>query len=84
MKKDLPQTYKEKELLREMIRSGLLKNEDGVPESEENFEEAIRAVNSVVLPSTVPSRVKQILDDDSCVNLTSKVCEFEGKAIEES
>lgn len=83
MKKDLPQTYKEKESLREMIRSGLLKNEDGVPESEENFEEAIRAVNSVVLPSTVPSRVKQILDDDSCVNLTSKVGDFERKAIEE-
>lgn len=71
--KDLPRTYKEKESLREMIRSGLLKNEEGVPESEENFEEAIRAVNSALVPSMVPSRVKQILEDDACVNLTSKV-----------
>lgn len=56
-----------------MIRSGMLKNDEGVPENEENFEEAIRAVNSVLLPSNVPHHIKQILDDDACVNLTSKV-----------
>lgn len=55
-----------------MIRSGILKNDEGIPESEENFEEAIRGVNSAVVLTKVPSNVKKILDDDSCINLTSK------------
>lgn len=59
--------------MKELIRSGILKNDEGVPEMEENFEEAIKAVNSAVIPTIVPSNVKQILDDDACVNLTSKV-----------
>lgn len=56
-----------------MIRAGFLKNDEGVPEAEENFEEAIRAVNSALSPTVVPYHVKQILEDDTCVNLTSKV-----------
>lgn len=59
-----------------MIRSGILKNDEGVPEVEENFEEAIRGINSAVIPTIVPSSIKQILDDDACINLTSKVCKF--------
>ncbi|KAK6628877.1 hypothetical protein RUM43_002694 [Polyplax serrata] len=70
--KDFPRNYKEKESLRDMVRAGILKNDEGVPDMEENFEEAIRAVNTTIKFSVIPDNIKQILDDDACVNLTSK------------
>lgn len=33
--------------------SGILVNKDGVPEEEENFDEAIKAVNSALVPAKV-------------------------------
>uniref|UniRef100_A0A8D8T1H8 NEDD8-activating enzyme E1 regulatory subunit n=1 Tax=Cacopsylla melanoneura TaxID=428564 RepID=A0A8D8T1H8_9HEMI len=69
---ELPKNYKEKQSLRELIRSGIRKDENGIPLSEENFEEAIKAVNFALLPTTVPSSVANILNDNCCVNLTSK------------
>lgn len=48
-------------------------NEDGVQEYEENFEEALKAVNFAVAPTTVPKSVQDILNDANCINLTSKV-----------
>ena len=33
--------------------TGVLKNEEGVPESEENFDEAIKNVNSSLVPTKV-------------------------------
>lgn len=33
--------------------SGILVNKDGVPEEEENFDEAIKAVNSSLVPTKV-------------------------------
>lgn len=57
---------------------GIRKDDSGVPEPEENFEEAIRNVNSCILPSQVSSSVLEILNDHSCVNLTSQVNIFEG------
>uniref|UniRef100_A0A8D8Y056 NEDD8-activating enzyme E1 regulatory subunit n=1 Tax=Cacopsylla melanoneura TaxID=428564 RepID=A0A8D8Y056_9HEMI len=70
---ELPKNYKEKQSLRELIRSGIRKDENGIPLSEENFEEAIKAVNFALLPTTVPSSVANILNDNCCVNLTSKL-----------
>lgn len=49
------------------------KNEDGVPEAEENFEEAIRAVNYALVPTAIPKDIQDILNDNACINLTSKV-----------
>jgi amyloid beta precursor protein binding protein 1 len=46
-------------------------DEHGNPEAEENFEEAIRAVTSSIKSTVVPSHVRDILEDDSCINLTS-------------
>ena len=40
-----------------MAASGILRNEDLVPEDEENFDEAIRNVNSAL----VPTRVRYLL-----------------------
>lgn len=72
----LPKNLNEKEKLRDIIRSGKLVNEHGIGEDEENFEEAVKAVNSSVALTVVPPQVKAILDDLSCVNLTSTVYIF--------
>ncbi|XP_014242902.1 NEDD8-activating enzyme E1 regulatory subunit isoform X2 [Cimex lectularius] len=69
---ELPKNYKEKEAFKQLIRNHLKKNEDGIPEAEENFEEAIRAVNFAIATTKIPSNVQNILNDDSCINLTSK------------
>ncbi|TKS70264.1 NEDD8-activating enzyme E1 regulatory subunit APP-BP1 [Collichthys lucidus] len=51
----LPKNYKEKEAFRQLIREGILKKENGVPEDEENFEEAIKNVNTALNPTkTLP------------------------------
>lgn len=52
---------------------GICVDEHGNPEDEENFEEAMKAVTSNIKSTVVPSHVRDILDDDSCINLTSKV-----------
>ncbi|XP_067011106.1 NEDD8-activating enzyme E1 regulatory subunit [Anabrus simplex] len=68
----LPKTYAEKTDFQEMIRSRMLRDEQGNLEVEENFEEAVRAVNSAVVPTGIPPQVKEILEDDACINLTSQ------------
>jgi amyloid beta precursor protein binding protein 1 len=68
----LPENYKEKEVFRSTVRKGMFVDEHGNPEPEENFEEAIRAVTSSIKSTVVPSHVREILEDDSCINLTSK------------
>jgi amyloid beta precursor protein binding protein 1 len=52
---------------------GIYVDEHGNPEIEENFEEAIKAVTGSIKSTVVPSHVRDILEDDSCINLTSKV-----------
>ncbi|KAF6201185.1 hypothetical protein GE061_005632 [Apolygus lucorum] len=69
---DLPKNYKEKEEFRNLLRKGIKMNEDGVQEYEENFEEALKAVNFAIAPTVVPNNVKEILNDYNCINLTSK------------
>uniref|UniRef100_A0A673YBV0 NEDD8-activating enzyme E1 regulatory subunit n=1 Tax=Salmo trutta TaxID=8032 RepID=A0A673YBV0_SALTR len=49
----LPKNYKEKEAFKQLIRQGILKNEKGTPEDEENFEEAIKNVNTALNPTKV-------------------------------
>ncbi|XP_024943494.1 NEDD8-activating enzyme E1 regulatory subunit isoform X2 [Cephus cinctus] len=73
---DLPKNYKEKQELRESIRSGIRIDEHGIPIDEENFEEAMRAVNTCVSRTTVPSGVMEVLNDDRCINLTAKSSSF--------
>ncbi|XP_016841229.1 NEDD8-activating enzyme E1 regulatory subunit [Nasonia vitripennis] len=73
---DLPKTRVEKEEFKEMIRDGIRKDENGVPIGEENFEEAIRAVNTCIRPTTVSGTVSEVLNDNSCINLNSKSSSF--------
>lgn len=69
----LPKTYNDKQQLRKMIQSGMKRDEHDTSNSEENFEEAMKAVNTSIKPSDIPESVKNILNDDRCVNLTAKV-----------
>lgn len=62
----LPTTYKEKSQIRDLIRSHMTADE-------ENFEEAIKAVNSSFGGGKPNSSLKKIFDDDCCVNLNKKV-----------
>ncbi len=64
-----PRTYKEKKAFKEAIMEGRRKNEEGIPEEEENFEEACAAVNIGLHGTRVPSTVRAILDDPCCMNL---------------
>ena len=55
---------------------GIRTNSEGVPEDEENFEEAIKAVNGALVESRVPSEVRSIFEDSKCQNLTRDSKDF--------
>ena len=63
---------------KELVRSGIRRKEgdSGVPEDEENFEEALQAVNTSLNPTRVPSEVADILADEKCGSLTAKSDNF--------
>ncbi|XP_059680697.1 NEDD8-activating enzyme E1 regulatory subunit isoform X2 [Gavia stellata] len=72
----LPKSYKEKEAFRQLIRQGILKNENGTPEDEENFEEAIKNVNTALNTTEIPRCIEEIFNDDCCINLTEQSPSF--------
>ncbi|KAK2529913.1 hypothetical protein Q9233_006298 [Columba guinea] len=72
----LPKSYKEKEAFRQLIRQGILKNESGTPEDEENFEEAIKNVNTALNTTEIPRCIEEIFNDDCCINLTEQSPSF--------
>ncbi|PFX26195.1 NEDD8-activating enzyme E1 regulatory subunit-like [Stylophora pistillata] len=71
-----PQNYKEKDMFKQTIRGGILVNKDGIPEEEENFDEAIRAVNTALVPTRIPCEVSKIFADDFCSNFTESRSSF--------
>uniref|UniRef100_A0A8C2ENY4 NEDD8-activating enzyme E1 regulatory subunit n=1 Tax=Cyprinus carpio TaxID=7962 RepID=A0A8C2ENY4_CYPCA len=72
----LPKNYKEKEAFRQLIRAGILTNENGTPEDEENFEEAIKNVNTALNPTKVPSGTEEIFNAEQCENITAQSPSF--------
>ena len=72
----MPKTYKEKKEFKATINDAIRKKDNGMPEEEENFEEALKQVNSSLVQSSVPSAVKTILDDPKCTNLTDDSSNF--------
>uniref|UniRef100_A0AAY4B051 THIF-type NAD/FAD binding fold domain-containing protein n=1 Tax=Denticeps clupeoides TaxID=299321 RepID=A0AAY4B051_9TELE len=69
----MPKNYKEKEAFRELLRQGILKNENGAPEDEENFDEAIKNVNTALNATKISSTVEDIFSCDLCDNITAQV-----------
>ncbi|OWA51852.1 NEDD8-activating enzyme E1 regulatory subunit [Hypsibius exemplaris] len=66
----LPTTYQDKVKFREFVDEGRLKNDDGIPLAEENFEEACKAVVKTVGVSKVPDEIERLFRDPACDNLT--------------
>lgn len=87
---ELPKTYREKEELKRIIRSEMTKFKESKKEDEssneldlENFEEAIKAVNTVLNPSNIiPASTQQIFND-SKVDSPSSTFWFKVKALKE-
>lgn len=73
VRKELPKTYKEKEEFRELIKEGMKRHENDMTNNEENFEEALKAVNTCIGYTEIPDNVTNILNDTRCINLTAKV-----------
>ena len=72
----LPKNHLEKKEFKDIIRSGVRKNEVGVPMDEENFEEAINSVNSTIIPTKISSDIQALLDDPACMHLTPESSNF--------
>lgn len=70
---DLPKNRVEKDEFRKMIKDGIKKDEEGIPVDEENFQEAIKAVNTCIYHTKVSTSTWEVLNDDKCINLHSKV-----------
>jgi len=58
-----PNNYREKKEFKEILREMNLKTEEGVPEPEDNFDEALRQVNTALTAPSLPSHVRDILYD---------------------
>ncbi|KAM6981339.1 NEDD8-activating enzyme E1 regulatory subunit [Aplochiton taeniatus] len=71
-----PKNYKEKEAFRQLIREGILKKENGVSEDEENFEEAVKNVNTALNPTKIPSAMEDFFNCEQCNNITSQTAPF--------
>lgn len=72
----MPKSYKEKKEFKELIRTGIRSNKDGVPLEDDNFTEAINNVNSVLVQTLIPSEVQKILDDHNCMCLSVESSKF--------
>ncbi|TRY69781.1 hypothetical protein DNTS_006011 [Danionella cerebrum] len=72
----LPKNYKEKEAFRQLLREGILKNENGTAEDEENFEEAIKNVNTALNPTKVTSTTQDIFKAEQCDSITPQSPSF--------
>ncbi|XP_014097757.1 nedd8-activating enzyme E1 regulatory subunit [Bactrocera oleae] len=64
-----PANYKQKSELKEMIRAAMTADE-------ENYEEAIKAVNTALGGGNVPSSIKSIFEDNACTNLSKQSSPF--------
>ncbi|XP_052248440.1 NEDD8-activating enzyme E1 regulatory subunit-like isoform X1 [Dreissena polymorpha] len=72
----IPKVYKEKNELKELIKAGIQRNDDGIMEEEENFDEAVKAVNTALIPTKVPANIEQLFEDPDCENLNAESSNF--------
>ena len=75
-----PFTFKEKKLFKEEMMKGVRKNEindnEYVDELEENFEEAGKAINTVLNKTTIPVSTQTIIEDSLAENINSSSSNF--------
>jgi len=75
---NIPSNYKEKKVFKEQMLKGMRKNEKNpeVYEDEENFEEAAKAVNTVLVKTTIPSNTQSIINDQAAENVSANSANF--------
>eukprot|EP00039_Didymoeca_costata_P019594 m.338180 g.338180 ORF g.338180 m.338180 type:complete len:531 (+) comp18331_c0_seq1:109-1701(+) len=69
-----PRNFDEKRAFKEFVKAAVRKNEDGINEDEENFDEALKAVNTALNHPEIPDEVKEILE--SSAELDDKSSKF--------
>jgi len=75
---NMPGNYKEKKMFKEEMLKGMRKRENNpeLYEDEENFEEAAKAVNTVLVKTSIPSNTQDIINDPSAENITACSANF--------
>ena len=70
---NFPANYKEKKQFKEEMLKGVRKRENNpeVDEDEENFEEAGKAINTVLVKTSIPRSTKVIIEDSKAENVSS-------------
>uniref|UniRef100_H2ZIZ4 NEDD8-activating enzyme E1 regulatory subunit n=1 Tax=Ciona savignyi TaxID=51511 RepID=H2ZIZ4_CIOSA len=71
-----PKNWKEKRQFKEKVLEGIRKNEHGVQEDEENFEEAAKQVNSALVPYKLPDSLRQMFEDPKCTDVSEESSNF--------
>ncbi|VVC89525.1 unnamed protein product [Leptidea sinapis] len=71
-----PMSRKEKNDVKDIIQSFIRKDENEIPINEENFEEALRAVNTAMVPTFLPVKIQELLYSNSATHLTKDSCPF--------
>jgi len=73
-----PANYKEKKLFKEELAKDIRKREDNpeIDEDEENFEEAAKAVNTVLVKTSIPDSTKCLIEDQQAINISSESSNF--------
>ena len=75
---EIPSKYKDKKRFKELLSTGIRPKDsetDGA-QDEENFEEAIKAVNTAFTPTTVPPNVQHLFENESCLNISGESKDF--------
>lgn len=75
-KSSWPMSRKEKNEIKDIIQEFIRKDENGIPINEENFEEALKAVNTALIPTYLPLKVKDLIYSSSATNLTKESSPF--------
>ncbi|XP_053608820.1 NEDD8-activating enzyme E1 regulatory subunit-like [Plodia interpunctella] len=71
-----PMSRKEKAEIKTLIEEFIRKDENGVPINEENFEEALKAVNTALVPTFLPVKIQELLYSSAATNLTKESAPF--------
>ncbi|XP_047533879.1 NEDD8-activating enzyme E1 regulatory subunit [Vanessa atalanta] len=71
-----PMSRKEKNEIKDVIQDFFRKDENGIPIEEENFNEALRAVNTALVPTFLPVKIQDLIYSSSAINLTKESSPF--------
>lgn len=65
----IPKNYKEKLKFKELVKTGIRKTDEDDLKFEENFEEAMKNVNSCISETKIPSEIQSLFEDEKSLNL---------------